>query len=186
MSDLCAQVREGNLATAEGVTYLETKNLLLLQYCMHLVFYLLLKAEGQPVQQHPVIARLVEIRAFLEKIRPIDKKLRYQIDKLLTSHQAVQVCFRPSLGSCLICQGLLFFCSEQQNATLDRGRNQEAFRSNFAKLETLQQALLLRNEAERETHQQALLRNEASDVCIAKPSKADSHVSSTLYTPVKI
>ena len=85
------QVREGKLATAEGVSYLETKNLLLLQYCMHLMFYLLLKAEGLSVQQHPVIARLVEIRAFLEKIRPIDKKLHYQIEKLLTSHQAIQV-----------------------------------------------------------------------------------------------
>ncbi len=84
-------MREGKLATKEGVTYLETKNLLLLQYCIHLLFYLLLKAEGQSVQQHPVIARLVEIRAFLDKIRPIDKKLRYQIEKLLTSHQAVQV-----------------------------------------------------------------------------------------------
>ena len=88
---MCLQVREGKLVTTEGLTYLETKNLLLLQYCMHLMFYLLLKAEGQSVQQHPVIARLVEIRAFLDKIRPIDKKLRYQVDKLLTSHQAIQV-----------------------------------------------------------------------------------------------
>jgi hypothetical protein len=91
------QVREGNLATAEGVSYLETKNLLLLQYCMHLIFYLMLKSEGKPVRQHPVISRLVEIRAYMEKIRPIDKKLHYQIEKLLTTHRAVQV--RPTLQS---------------------------------------------------------------------------------------
>ncbi len=59
------QVREGQLATAEGVSYLEAKHLLLLHYCTAIVFYLLLKAEGRPVKDHPVIGRLVEIRAYL-------------------------------------------------------------------------------------------------------------------------
>lgn len=62
---LLQEVREGQLATAEGVSYLEAKHLLLLHYCAALVFYLLLKAEGRPVQNHPVILRLVEIRAYL-------------------------------------------------------------------------------------------------------------------------
>ena len=85
------QVRKGELATAEGVSYLEAKYLLLLHYCMHLVFYILLKAEGRPVRDHPVIARLVEIRAFLEKARPIDKRLRYQMDKLLNAVATLKV-----------------------------------------------------------------------------------------------
>ncbi len=59
------QVRAGQLATAEGVSYLEAKNLLLLSYCTHIVFYLLLKAEGRPVRTHPVIGRLLQIRAYL-------------------------------------------------------------------------------------------------------------------------
>lgn len=57
--------------------------MLLLSYCINIVFYLLLKAEGKPVRDHPVVLRLVEIRTFLEKARPIDKKLAYQIEKLL-------------------------------------------------------------------------------------------------------
>lgn len=77
------EVRGGKLATAEGVSYLEAKHLLLLHYCINIVFYLLLKAEGRPVRDHPVIARLLELRAYLEKIRPIDKKLQYQMEKLL-------------------------------------------------------------------------------------------------------
>ena len=87
----CVQVREGQLATVEGVSYLEAKYLLLLHYCIHLVFYVLLKAEGRSVRDHPVISRLVEIRAFLEKARPIDKRLRYQMDKLLAAAALVQV-----------------------------------------------------------------------------------------------
>ena len=55
----------------------------MLSYCVNIVFYLLLKSEGRSVRDHPVVLRLVEIRAYLEKLRPIDRKLRYQIDKLL-------------------------------------------------------------------------------------------------------
>jgi U3 small nucleolar RNA-associated protein 3 len=85
-----AAVRAGDLATAEGVSYLDAKHLLMLSYCVNIVFYLLLKAEGRPVRDHPVVLRLVEIRTYLEKLRPVDRKLRYQIDKL------VKMADRPS------------------------------------------------------------------------------------------
>jgi len=78
-----AAARAGELATAEGISYLDAKHLLMLSYCINIVFYLLLKSEGRPVRDHPVVLRLVEIRAYLEKLRPIDRKLKYQIDKLL-------------------------------------------------------------------------------------------------------
>ena len=80
---LCRYVREGNMVTKEGISYLDTKHLLMLSYCVNITFYMLLKAEGKPVNDHPVVLRLVEIRTYLEKLRPIDKKLKYQIDKLL-------------------------------------------------------------------------------------------------------
>lgn len=35
------------------------------------------------IENHPVVLSLVEIRLFLEKIRPIDKKLEYQVQKLM-------------------------------------------------------------------------------------------------------
>ena len=85
------QVRESNLATAEGVSYLEAKHLLLLHYCMGIVFYLMLKAEGRPVRSHPVIPRLLTLRAYLDRIRPLDRKLQYQLDKLLAAAAAVKV-----------------------------------------------------------------------------------------------
>jgi Sas10/Utp3/C1D family len=58
-------VKAGELATAEGLSYLEAKHLLLLSYCIHIVFYVLLKAEGAPVRDHPVIGRLLQLRTYL-------------------------------------------------------------------------------------------------------------------------
>ena len=82
--------RRGELATAEGISYLDAKHLLMLSYCVNIVFYLLLKSEGRSVKDHPVVLRLVEIRAYLEKLRPIDRKLKYQVDKLLKMAEGKQ------------------------------------------------------------------------------------------------
>lgn len=81
---LLHKVKEGNLATKEGIHFFETKHMLLLCYCQSIVFYLIMKAEGRSVRDHPVIARLVEIRMLLEKLRPVEKKLHDQIDRLMS------------------------------------------------------------------------------------------------------
>jgi len=79
---LTAKVKANQFPTADGISYLETKHLLLLNYCQSLVYYLLRKANGFSIEGHPVVRSLIETRLFLEKIRPIDKKLEYQIQKL--------------------------------------------------------------------------------------------------------
>ncbi|XP_016163732.1 neuroguidin isoform X1 [Arachis ipaensis] len=83
IQSLTAKVKEDQYPTADGFSYLEAKNLLLLNYCQSLVYYLLRKAKGFSIEEHPVIRSIVEIRLFLEKIRPIDKKQQYQIQKLM-------------------------------------------------------------------------------------------------------
>uniref|UniRef100_A0A0D9V9B9 Neuroguidin n=1 Tax=Leersia perrieri TaxID=77586 RepID=A0A0D9V9B9_9ORYZ len=79
---LTRKVKKNQLPTADGIGYLEAKHHLLLSYCQDIVYYVLRKAKGLSVEGHPVVRSLVEIRLFLEKIRPIDKKMEYQIQKL--------------------------------------------------------------------------------------------------------
>lgn len=67
----------------ELVDYLETKTTLMLTYCAHVTFYLLLKAEGAKINNHPVVDRLVELRVYLEKLRPVEQRLQYSLNKLL-------------------------------------------------------------------------------------------------------
>ncbi|KAJ1424733.1 Sas10/Utp3/C1D [Sesbania bispinosa] len=83
IQSLTAKVKGGQYPTADGFSYLEAKNLLLLNYCQSLVYYLLRKAKGFSIEEHPVVRSTVEIRLYLEKIRPIDKKQQYQVQKLM-------------------------------------------------------------------------------------------------------
>jgi U3 small nucleolar RNA-associated protein 3 len=62
------KVKKGEIMNEGGIRYLEVKQLLLLAYCQAITFYLLLKSEGQPVRDHPVLARLVEIKSLLDKV----------------------------------------------------------------------------------------------------------------------
>ena len=67
----------------EGLSFLACKNQMLLLYSTHIVLFLLMKAEGVSVRNHPILARLLELRTFIEKVRPIEKRMGYQINKLL-------------------------------------------------------------------------------------------------------
>lgn len=80
---LLRRARQGNFATEEGISYLEAKYHLLLSYCIDIVFYLMLKASGRQVKDHPVINHLVELRVLIEQIKPIDDRMKYQLDKLV-------------------------------------------------------------------------------------------------------
>lgn len=44
---------------------------------------MLLKSQGKSIKDHPVIDQLVRIRTVMEKLKPLDAKLKHQIDKLL-------------------------------------------------------------------------------------------------------
>ncbi|ORM39483.1 Neuroguidin [Babesia sp. Xinjiang] len=71
------------LCTKEGMEYLDIRNELMLMYVTYLSYYLLLKTHGMPVEKHPVITRLLEIRIMLDKARPIESRLQFEINKLL-------------------------------------------------------------------------------------------------------
>ncbi|KAK4370355.1 hypothetical protein RND71_009830 [Anisodus tanguticus] len=66
-----------------GMHYIEVKKLLLLSYCQAITFYLLLKSEGQPVRDHPVISRLVEIKNLLNKMKELDRNLPSELEDFL-------------------------------------------------------------------------------------------------------
>lgn len=83
VDNMIQRVRKGEITTDQGLSFLEMKYNMLLSYLINLTYVVLRKCSGEKIEGDPCIDRLVEIRTVLEKIRPIDHKLKYQIDKLV-------------------------------------------------------------------------------------------------------
>ena len=90
------------------VDYLECKQQILLAYCQNLMFYLMLKAHGRSVKDHPVMDQMLELRYVMEKMRPLDAKLQHQIDRLVnlstsgaSSQEFKQALLRPNPAALL-------------------------------------------------------------------------------------
>lgn len=83
VDNMLARVKRGEMSTDKGLSFLEVKYHMLLSYLINLTYIVLRKCSGRKIEDDPAIDRLVEIRTVLEKMRPIDQKLKYQIDKLV-------------------------------------------------------------------------------------------------------
>ncbi|KFY43948.1 hypothetical protein V494_01711 [Pseudogymnoascus sp. VKM F-4513 (FW-928)] len=92
----------------DGISLLDVKNELLLSYLQNLVFLILIKLrdynseesddeETQAIDDD-VIQKLVETRVYLEKgVRPLEARLKYQIDKVLrAADDAARATLPPS------------------------------------------------------------------------------------------
>ena len=84
ISSVMKQIHEEGAVQDDVVDYLEVKQQLLLSYCMNVLFYVYMKAQGKSVQNHPVMKQLLKLRYAMEKMRPLDGKLKHQIDRLVS------------------------------------------------------------------------------------------------------
>ena len=72
-------------STAAGNSLYELKNKLLLAYLLRLVHVVRLRVSGQSIAEEPSVDEMNEIRVVLERIRPIEKRIKYSVDKLLAA-----------------------------------------------------------------------------------------------------
>ncbi|KAI8055176.1 hypothetical protein BDF22DRAFT_741764 [Syncephalis plumigaleata] len=83
IAELRKRVVDGELSTENGVSLLDVKYHVLLQYITQLVHVVGQKLHGQTLQDSPAIDGLIRDRIILEKLKPIEQKLKYQLDKLI-------------------------------------------------------------------------------------------------------
>jgi hypothetical protein len=78
-------VNSDKFDSSDGLDFLDTKNGILLSYMIDLTQLLKLKASknNDPEKMEACLNRLREMKIVLEKTRPLEKKMRYQLDKLL-------------------------------------------------------------------------------------------------------
>ena len=148
------RIKQQALPTSRGVTFLQVKLHLLLCYVTNLAFYLLLKAEGRSVKDHPVLDQILRTRyvlrvmlvpcarlpratlcdtrcvrvvrsTMLDRLKPLDSKLQYQIARLLRSGECVPL--RTACRRCLcVCRTATHVCvprvSHTHHALAAQGR----------------------------------------------------------------
>jgi len=69
--------------TFKGISLLDIKCHTLISYLSDLAHVILKKSKFESIKDDASIERLVEQRIFLERIRPLEFKIKYQIDKLV-------------------------------------------------------------------------------------------------------
>ena len=79
LENISSKIGDENWDTSHGLSFLEVKYHLLLSYCTHVVYYILLKLKGKVTKRHPIFKKLVEIRTTIEKMAPLENKLKYQV-----------------------------------------------------------------------------------------------------------
>jgi len=77
------RLKNHEIKTNQRISLLEIKYHTLLEYITSLTFIIYVKLNGQSIQNHPIIENLIELRIVLEKLKPLEQKLKYQIDKLI-------------------------------------------------------------------------------------------------------
>ncbi|KAH7547581.1 hypothetical protein FEM48_Zijuj01G0325000 [Ziziphus jujuba var. spinosa] len=90
VNPLLNKVKKGEIMVEGGIRYLELYQPLLLLYCQAITFYLLLKSELKDVRDHPVVARLVEIKSLLDKMRQLDGNLPMELEEILNKSNVVE------------------------------------------------------------------------------------------------
>ncbi|XP_023253807.1 neuroguidin [Seriola lalandi dorsalis] len=81
--ELLTKVKDGTFKTSQGLSFLDLRYHLLLFYLQDLTNLISIKSEGGSIKDSEALNRVVTIRTVLEKMRPLDHKLKYQIDKLV-------------------------------------------------------------------------------------------------------
>ncbi|KAB7494535.1 Neuroguidin [Armadillidium nasatum] len=77
------KIENENLQTEQGISLLELKNQMFMSYIANLSYTSLLKLSGISLENNFSIDNLVELRVALERIRPLEDKLKHQIHRYL-------------------------------------------------------------------------------------------------------
>ncbi|XP_051910185.1 neuroguidin [Hippocampus zosterae] len=83
VQELITKVKDGVFKTTKGLSFLDLRYHLLLFYLQDLTHLISIKTEGGKIKESEALTRVVTVRTVLEKMRPLDHKLKYQIDKLV-------------------------------------------------------------------------------------------------------
>lgn len=84
-----AHVTSQEFSKSDGLDFLDVKNELMISYLIDIVMFIRGRSKGEDLTM--TLNRLNEMKVVLDKMKGLDKKLRYQIDKLLAATESASV-----------------------------------------------------------------------------------------------
>lgn len=83
VKNLLSKIKSSALEMDGGSSFLALRNILMVEYLLNLSQLISTKVSGQSLLGSPAIERIVEVRTYLEKMKPMHLKLKYQIEKAI-------------------------------------------------------------------------------------------------------
>uniref|UniRef100_A0A914PH69 Neuroguidin n=1 Tax=Panagrolaimus davidi TaxID=227884 RepID=A0A914PH69_9BILA len=81
-------VKETSLKAKDGISFFDVKNHEMLSYLTDLSYLMAKMSVGESIENDSSIDRLIKLRVILEKMKPIESKLRPQVDRLIGAKSA--------------------------------------------------------------------------------------------------
>ncbi|TDH66668.1 uncharacterized protein CCR75_005187 [Bremia lactucae] len=161
-------VRRKSRQLQMGLRYLMTRQNLLLNYSANISFYMLLRAQGKSVADHPVLMHLLLLKKQLSKLHTIDEVVNGQLQDLLTKQLPAEQ--EPKFDNGLISKERKRWSNgdlstKQKSMKISPEERIEAER--FYKQNALDQAKLKQAKKELYTHEKPVLQassDESSDM----------------------
>lgn len=86
-------VKNGIMPNCPAVSLIRIKYHLLLNYCINISFYLMLKAKRLPVSTHPVIKRLAQYRQLLNQLESEQGNLIQEVQEILKTKKKEKILY---------------------------------------------------------------------------------------------
>uniref|UniRef100_A0A8D9BE72 Neuroguidin n=2 Tax=Cacopsylla melanoneura TaxID=428564 RepID=A0A8D9BE72_9HEMI len=83
LDSLVKKVDQQEVNVRNGISILDVKYQSKLMYLTNIAYLVMKRLHGQQISRDEAIERLVELRTVLERIRPLEQKLKYHIDKYI-------------------------------------------------------------------------------------------------------
>lgn len=92
-------VKKNIIPSCSSVSFIKTKYHLLLNYCINICFYLMLKAKRLPINSHPVIKRLAQYRQLLNQLESGQGNLIQEVQEILSAEKQGKPLYKVSDGT---------------------------------------------------------------------------------------
>ena len=87
---LSEEILNSKYDLSKGIDFFDVKSQLMISYMMFNTIYMLYKINGQSIKNEGMIKRMLFLKEVFKKLQPVEKKLEYQINKLLRMAQSIE------------------------------------------------------------------------------------------------